>query len=328
MIRHYQDISHFRAPYKNATVQGYDGLGVYDFVTHSSPALQGFGEPAPSEKDPRVLINKFYSDPLASNPENIGRVVAWLKTVVGDPDVVDYNRDNFQQPIIETFSTLFEHGGTSAQAKAIVDTTMAWLQNQSNLSKYSAVDATEFLTVLGVMNALVEIGRKQAMLRMMKFNFAPPPPVPPTTTPAGRGDSGFIIPALPPAPVPIVSVSSGRGDPGYVTTSLPPAPVPVVRPTTGGPVIPRPVMGSRTGVVTSRPLTAAEKAAIRGQMPVVYEGARISDGDAAILAEAQRLAEEKAATEKAAEEAKMPSWVLPAAIGTVGLLVAVAILKK
>jgi hypothetical protein len=38
MIRHYQDISHFRAPYKNATVQGYDG-----FVESGSPALRGLG---------------------------------------------------------------------------------------------------------------------------------------------------------------------------------------------------------------------------------------------------------------------------------------------
>lgn len=160
-IRHY-DISHFRAPYKNATVQGYDGVGAYDFISAASPPLEGLSG---AETAPSAIVDMLAQNfwPYYASPSMVYDLIEQIQQPIGA-----YTKISTR--IYSVFISMWQYGGTWNDAQAMIQYTINWIQNQ-----WSKVASQDELFVQGsalksAMNALA----MKAAIERGKFSVVAP----------------------------------------------------------------------------------------------------------------------------------------------------------
>ena len=321
------DVSHFRAPYKAATVQGFGdfinasspalrGDEQYDFITASTPALRGFGAVPSYLSDPMVLVNilKDHFWAYFAGPDYVLELADKIAQPVGDYGAVSTK-------FYSAFVALFQAGGTTQQADAIVNATVAWMAAQF---KKSSLDG--FL-VDGPIRAALKALESQALATVMgsKVSFTPSSSTPltsaVTTSPSAFGpatstpSSFSFVPGIaqptytPSAPIPIVNVSAP-------TTGVTPMPRGSATPSSPFPVVTLPRKPAPVLVLP------------RGRVPASVKPGAVDTGLLTSFVKSGDSDKVPAPPVENAPQPALPSWVVPAALAGVGVVALALVVRR
>jgi hypothetical protein len=340
------DVSHFRAPYKAATVQGFGdfidasspalrGDEQYDFITASSPALRGFGVVPSSVSDPMVLVNilKDHFWAYFAGPDYVLELADKIAQPVGDYSAVSTK-------FYSAFVGLFQAGGTTQQADAIVNATVAWMAAQFQKSSLDG------FFVDGPVRAALKALVSQALSTVMasKVSFTPSSSTPltsaVTTSPSAFGPAASTpltsaVTTSPSAFGPAASTpSSVSFVPGIpMPTYTPSSPVPIVSvsaPRPGVSPMPRlPATASSPIPVVTLPRKPAPVLVLpRGKVPTSVKPGAVDTG---LLTSFVKSGDRDNVAPPAVDEAppsKLPSWVVPAAVAGVGVVALALVVRR
>lgn len=353
------DISHFRAPYKAASVQGFGdflhasspalrGDEGYDFLTASSPALRGYGAVPSSLSDPRKLItilhDHFY--PYYAGPDLVLELADKIAQPVGDYNAVSTK-------LYSAFVALFQAGGTMADAQAIIDATVAWMAGQFQKSNLEGIFVDSFvraslksLATQAMQTTATAVQTSPSMTLVEASRTAPAEEMAASTVYVPVGPSATVATAFGPvsiatrpaatttATVPVVGVTAPSVSPAFGPvpgvarpTATATSPVPIV---SVGPVV-SPAVSPKPAGLTLPPKGSARlpRGAARPTVISLTPRPKSAVNVPLDLSRGQQPAPAQEPTVAAPPAPEgLPSWVVPAAIAGVGVVAVILLTRK